>query len=88
MTLPDFIGLTGVALIVIAYAGVQTDRLPSSDWRYSAVNGIGALLILVSLYFTFNLASFVIEIFWLLISGYGLWRAWRRRGIKGPSPDA
>lgn len=79
MTLPDFIGLIGVCFILIAYGGVQTGRLPASDWRFSAVNGAGALLIMVSLYFTFNLASFVIEVFWLLISGYGLWKAWRAR---------
>ncbi|GHA85682.1 hypothetical protein GCM10009069_06120 [Algimonas arctica] len=79
MTLPDLIGLIGVSLILCAYWGVQTDRLPAQDWRFSAVNGSGALLIMVSLYFTFNLASFVIEVFWLLISGYGLWKAWRRR---------
>jgi hypothetical protein len=79
MTLPDLIGLIGVSLILCAYWGVQTERLPAQDWRFSAVNGGGALLIMVSLYFTFNLASFVIEVFWLLISGYGLWKARRRR---------
>lgn len=82
MSVPDLIGLIGVALILIAYWGVQTDRLPAADWRFSAVNGLGALLIMVSLYFTFNLASFVIEVFWLIISGYGLIKAWRNRKPK------
>ena len=79
VTFPDVIGLIGVALILIAYAGVQTDRLLAKDWRFSAVNGLGAVLILISLIYSFNLASFVIEIAWLTISAYGLWRAWRRR---------
>jgi len=79
MTIPDFIGLLGVALVLFAYWGVQTERLPAKDWRFSAVNGIGAILIMVSLFFTFNLASFVIEVFWLGISVYGLWKAWMRR---------
>lgn len=79
VTFPDIIGLLGVSLILFAYWGVQTDKLPAKDWRYSAVNGIGALLIMISLFFSFNLASFVIECFWLLISAYGLWTAWRTR---------
>lgn len=79
MTFPDLIGLIGVALILFAYAGVQSGRLPAADWRFSAINGAGALLIMISLFFTFNLASFVIEVFWLLISAFGLWKAWRGR---------
>lgn len=81
MTIPDLIGLCGVALILIAYFALQTERLSSEDWRFSAINGLGAILIMISLYFTFNLASFVIEIFWLIISLYGLWKAWRRRRV-------
>jgi predicted membrane protein len=84
MTISDVIGLIGVAFILFAYAGVQSGRLPASDWRFSAVNGAGALLIMISLFFTFNLASFVIEVFWLLISAFGLWKAWRRRSADQP----
>ena len=68
-----------MSLILIAYFSLQTERIRSEDWRFSAINGVGALLIMTSLYFTFNLASFVIEIFWLMISLFGLWKAWRRR---------
>ena len=39
---------------------------------YSLINGLGALLILVSLFFNFNLSSFTIEVVWLLISAYGV----------------
>lgn len=82
MTIPDLVGLMGVSLILIAYFSLQTERIRSEDWRFSAINGVGALLIMTSLYFTFNLASFVIEIFWLMISLFGLWKAWRRRGSR------
>ncbi|MGB3457450.1 MAG: hypothetical protein WBG08_00080 [Litorimonas sp.] len=83
MSLPDLVGLSGVALILFAYFALQTDRLAAEDWRFSALNGLGAVLIMVSLWFTFNLASFVIEVFWLAISLFGLWKAWRRRKTPG-----
>ena len=41
-------------------------------------NMIVAILVSVSLYYTPNLASWVIEIFWFLISVYGLWKFYSR----------
>ena len=77
-TIPDVIGLIGVGLILLTYAALTLEKIDPKGWRYSAGNGFGAVLILVSLYFSFNLASFVIEIAWLAISLFGLWKAWRR----------
>lgn len=88
MTLPDFVGLLGVACVLFAYWALQAERLAAEDWRFSAINGAGAVLILVSLFHTFNLASFVIEIVWLAISLYGLGKAWRRRGRRERSGGA
>ena len=73
----DFLGNVGVLLILAAYLFAQMGRLDISRPAYSLANGIGALLILVSLLHNFNLSSFVIEIAWLLISIYGLLRWWR-----------
>jgi len=77
-TLPDIIGLIGVGLILVIYAALTLEKIDPKGWRYSAGNGIGAIFILISLFYTFNLASFVIEIAWLAISVFGLWKAWRR----------
>ncbi len=77
-TIPDIIGLIGVSLILITYAALTLEKMDPKGWRYSAGNGLGAILILISLYFSFNPASFVIEIAWLAISIFGLWKAWRR----------
>lgn len=70
----DFVGNLGVACILGTYFALQAGRLKHDDVRYSVINGLGAMLIMVSLYFDFNLSSFIIECFWLLISGYGLLR--------------
>lgn len=78
LTLPDVIGLIGVLIILITYGALTLEKMDPKGWRYSAGNGVGAVLILISLYYSFNLASFVIEIAWLAISLFGLWKAWRR----------
>ena len=75
ITLYDVLGISGVVIILIAYLLLQIEKLSIQDWRYSASNALGAILILVSLFFSFNLASFIIEIAWLLISIFGLFKA-------------
>lgn len=68
----NIIGTAGVATIVITYVLLQTERLRSDSLYYSLLNAVGAVLILVSLYFEFNFPSFVVEFFWLLISLFGI----------------
>lgn len=74
----DVIGTVGVAVIILTYVLLQTGKIRSESLSYSLLNAAGAALILVSLYFAFNLPSFVVEFFWLLISLYGIWRSFRR----------
>jgi hypothetical protein len=61
-----------VALMVLGYLLLQAEKLRSSDLAYSLMNGIGALLVVVSLLYRFNLSAFLVEAFWFLISVYGL----------------
>lgn len=58
--------------MVIAYLLLQLDRLSSSAVSYLLLNAGGALLVILSLIFHFNLSAFLMEVFWLLISLYGL----------------
>lgn len=71
----DLAGFIGVLLIVVAYLLLQLNKLPSSSPKYSLLNAGGALLIIVSLIFAFNLSAFIMEVFWFLISLVGLWRS-------------
>ncbi|MEM6900760.1 MAG: cyclic nucleotide-binding protein [Pseudomonadota bacterium] len=71
---PEVIGYIGVALILIGYAGIQSGRLTADMLVYPILNGVGALAILFSLYFHPNIPSIVIEIAWLLISSFGIFR--------------
>ena len=81
MTLPDIIGLTGVALLIVTYALLQLDRIDPKGFWYSFNNLIVAILVTVSLIYTPNLASVVIEVFWFLISLYGL-IMWNKRKVN------
>lgn len=71
----DFVGNIGVGLIVGTYFLLQIRRMESRGVAYSLLNALGAMLIIVSLLFDFNLSSMVIEIFWLAISAFGIIRA-------------
>lgn len=71
----DFVGLAGVFLVVGTYFLSQIGKMDVKRPLYPALNGVGALLILFSLSYTFNAASFVIELFWLTISIIGVARA-------------
>ncbi len=75
----DIVGLVGVSFIVGTYFLSQIGRMEVGRPLYPALNAVGALLILYSLAFTFNTASFVIELFWLVISIVGVARAFIKK---------
>ena len=70
----DIIGTIGVGVIVVTYFLLQIGRIKSEQLHYSLLNGVGAALILISLYYDFNLPSVVVEAFWLVISIFGIIR--------------
>ena len=67
-------GLLGAGIVILVYFLNQSGRLASDDWRYQGANILGALLIISSLWVNWNLPAFLIEMFWLGISLYGLIR--------------
>jgi len=68
----DLVGNIGVLLMVIAYLLLQLEKLSSSAVSYLLLNAVGAILVIISLRFRFNLSAFFMELFWLLITLYGL----------------
>ena len=75
----DIVGTLGVTSIILAYILLQLGRLRSEQLAYSLLNAAGASLILVSLYFSFNFPSFIVEFFWLLISLFGIGKYLRQK---------
>ncbi len=76
----DLVGNVGVLLMVVAYLLLQLEKLSSADVSYLLLNALGAVLVMISLSYQFNLSAFLMEAFWLLISLFGLTRSLKARG--------
>jgi glucose uptake protein GlcU len=74
----DFIGNIGVFLILLTYFLLQINKIDNKTVLYGLLNSFGALFILISLYFDFNLSAFIIEMIWLIISILGIIRYYQR----------
>ncbi len=75
MSVPDLLGLIGSITIAVTYFANLQGLVKTEGWLYSLLNFVGASLILLSLYWAWNLPAAVMEGFWALISAYGLVRA-------------
>lgn len=78
----DTVGLIGVTFLLTAYLLISTNRISSQSLYYQLFNLTGAIFILFSLCFHFNLASFVIELAWITISLIGIYRITRTNKSK------
>ena len=77
----DVVGIVGVVIVVITYFLLQSEKIDSNGFLYSFLNAVGSLLVVYSLLYNWNLASFILEFFWILISLYGL-RKWYRNKMR------
>jgi hypothetical protein len=75
VSIPDLLGVVGSIAIAITYFANLQGMVMTEGWFYSFLNFAGASLILLSLYWAWNLPAAVMEGFWALISAYGLVRA-------------
>ncbi|MDC2890580.1 CBU_0592 family membrane protein [Psychrosphaera algicola] len=78
----DIIGMCGTFSIVLAYFMIQLDKMDPKGVIYNMLNLVGAILLLISLCINFNLASFVIELFWIAASLVGLYKYFRKGRVQ------
>ncbi|AUR86021.1 TMhelix containing protein [Vibrio phage 1.081.O._10N.286.52.C2] len=71
------VGMLGMILICLAFWFVTTERYGPKHNTYLWTNMTGAILLTISLLINFNLGSFMIELFWIWISGTALWKNYR-----------
>ncbi|UWR03053.1 hypothetical protein K3740_18800 [Ruegeria conchae] len=79
LTFVDAIGSFGALIVVVAYFATQMRMMNSDDLAFPVVNLIGSVLIVFSLMQNFNLASMLIEGFWIIISVIGIIQYFRLR---------
>lgn len=70
----DVIGNIGVFLILLCYYWLQAGKIRAEALSYSVINALGAALLLISLWFDFNLSAVFMELAWLLLSMYGMYQ--------------
>ncbi len=75
----DIVGYIGSALIILAFLLLQSGKITSEDIKYPLINLAGAILLMISLTVHVNMPSIVIEIFWIAISIYGIWKILRKK---------
>lgn len=78
-TIYDFIGNIGVVILISTYFLLIHGKIKAEDIKYSLLNLISAILITVSLMATLNISSLIIEIFWIAISLYGIWKWYQQK---------
>ena len=78
----DLVGLGGTLAILVAFFLLQAGRLAGDSLRYQLLNLFGAAGVLVSLWGTFNLSVFLLELAWVAVSLYGIVRSLRGRRAR------
>ncbi len=79
LTFADLVGSIGTLIVTAAYFATQMRVLNSDDLLFPVANLVGSLFMVYSLVYAFNLASALMELFWILISLAGIINYLRRK---------
>lgn len=79
----DVVGLIGVAITLLAYFLLNIHKIKASSFMYPFLNALGSLMILFSIHYAWNIAAWVMEVCWLLVSLYGVFGYFLRQRKKG-----
>ena len=80
LILIEVAGWAGAALILLAYLLLSMGKLTGQSALYQAMNVVGAAGFIVNGWWHGALPSASLNVIWMLIGGFALWRIVRRRG--------
>lgn len=86
LLLVNIAGIAGVICFLLAYVLLQMQRVGPTGVHYLGLNLAGALLVMFSLLFEWNLPSFLLEAAWASISMYGIYVHIYRRKQDSSTP--
>ena len=83
----DYIGLAGVAFVLVSFFLLQAGKLAGDSLGYQLANLFGAIFILVSIFsseapFRDVISATVMQVAWIAISLFGLWRGVKARAQR------
>ena len=81
LSLIDIIGSIGVFIVVGTYLLLQLEMMNSKSLKFSVLNTLGSMMIFYSLMYNWNLASVLIEGFWILISLFGVYKYYKVKHV-------
>ncbi len=84
----EIIGVAGFGLYVMNYTLLTFHRLHSHDALYFGINLVAVACVLAGLLVSFNLASALIQLFWVVISTAAIAIRLRKRFRGMPTGDA
>lgn len=89
----DFVGLAGVGFVLVSFFLLQAGKLAGDSFGYQLANLFGAIFILVSIFgpgpdFRDVISTTIMQLAWMAISLYGLWRGVKLRAAKFRRPQA
>lgn len=78
----QWLGFLGMTCIVLACFLLQIGKYDIHSIVYQLLNLLGAIALIISLLVHFNLGSFLIEVFWIAITIYGIAKNLTKRLAK------
>ena len=72
-------GWAGAALILLAYLLLSMGRLTGQSPAYQWMNVFGAAGFVTNGWWHGALPSAALNVLWMLIGGFALWRIWKKR---------
>jgi hypothetical protein len=87
----DFVGLAGVGFVLVSFFLLQAGKLAGDALGYQLANLFGAIFILISIFgpspdFRDVISTTIMQLAWIAISLYGLWRGLTSRAARFRRP--